>query len=373
MAQLNISCNQPWFWHVNFWAAVLHLANGILTTAFFFRQESKPEDFSVVESYRVWIDTKSQTYNASNYNCTQRFGEQTIQFKTQTSKFYLHWFIIAFHFLSAFFQFLVAIPDWCCKRGGQECCKNGIKDCCEKVDQSEGSSCGCSYILSVKKQGMNLFRFLEYSVSASLMMMTIAFVSGVNELYAQIGIFFLTFATQIYGLIAEYALSLYSSENIEFRGSRSSADPNLRYIALIAHFTGWITMMAAYGIVWRQFDVNVQKSEADLPGFVVVIVISLFTLYNIFGFFQFAQVLIKLGCCKRCCKDREDCCTLCPKDCKLCRCCAKEYCCGSKSTNVAIESLFVWNSLISKTLLGWVLYANLLVRDTQGVSEPAGC
>ena len=81
--------------------------------------------------------------------------------------------------------------------------------------------------------------------------------------------FFLTFATQIYGLIAEYALSLFSDENIKYERLQKSSriqrrnaisgsvfssedgksgilnpqkpNPNLRMIAFIAHFTGWIT------------------------------------------------------------------------------------------------------------------------------------
>ena len=193
-------------------------------------------------------------------------------------------------------------------------------------------------------------------------MAAIALVSGIYELYAQIGIFFLTFTTQMLGLVAEYSLSLYSAD-IEGKYAK-----DLRNLAYISHFAGWVSMMAAYGIVWRQFDKNIQSSDLSPPDFVYVIVIGLFLLYNIFGFSQFFQILIKTGCCEKkdsekkdkCCRDREDCCQW-PK----CRgsVCSKDRCCGSKSTNVAVESFFVWNSLISKTLLGWMIYANLLVRD----------
>ena len=192
-------------------------------------------------------------------------------------------------------------------------------------------------------------------------------------------------------LIAEYAMSLYTKSRKRIDGKYDVGDRNLRTIAFIAHFSGWVTMMTAYGIVWRQFALNIEKSKeygVYPPDFVYAIVIGLFALYNIFGFSQFSQVLIKAECC--CCKDSEDCCAW-PSRCwrcyftpiggligrckcdRRCRSCEKDRCCGKSSTNVAVESFFVWNSLISKTLLGWLLYANLLVRDSRGVSEFENC
>lgn len=177
-------------------------------------------------------------------------------------------------------------------------------------------------------------RFVEYSISASLMMVCIAIISGISDIYAVVGIFFLTSVTMGFGLISEYLLSIYTD----------SKDINLKKdiwrLAVCSHLTGWVSMLAAYGQVFAIFATSLDRSNEPAPWFVYVIVIGLFLLFNIFGFIQLWQMCFKLKCCSCGTKKKDD----------------------DKIFNIRIESWYVLNSLVSKTLLGWLIYFNLLRR-----------
>ena len=134
---------KPWFWHVNFWAAFLHLVNGILTLILFLENDG-PEDFNLSEPYVKWIGDVDVEYDNST-RCVQRFGDQLISRGQEKISLYLHILIIAFHWLSFFFQIAVAYPDW--RATGDSCCA--------KVDdfKSEGTDFGpcCRLGLAIEK------------------------------------------------------------------------------------------------------------------------------------------------------------------------------------------------------------------------------
>nr|MSZ88204.1 hypothetical protein [Actinomycetota bacterium] len=52
-------------------------------------------------------------------------------------------------------------------------------------------------------QGRNYARWIEYSVSASIMMLLIGLLTGINNLYAMIGIFGVNAAMILFGLVME--------------------------------------------------------------------------------------------------------------------------------------------------------------------------
>jgi hypothetical protein len=110
------------------------------------------------------------------------------------------------------------------------------------------------------------FRFVEYSISASAMLMAIAVESGIQDVYTLQTMFVLTFATMILGLLTEFM------------------PPPLSWIA---HGTAWITFLSAYSPIFDAFlQSNHHSNGASAPGFVYVIVFLEFALFAFFGVVQ---------------------------------------------------------------------------------------
>jgi len=244
-------------------------------------------------------------------------------------------------------------------------------------------------------------RFVEYSISATLMLVCIALVSGIDEHYAIVGIVVLTLITMLLGLVSEslfddnlmgvpekseegadskadssdskynkkqksgFTRSLRNALEFDSEGAntdtiekaatiatyvakRSSASFS-RKIGWIVHMMGWVTLMAVYGgIILRNFYFSVELSDAKPPEWVSIALLSVFALYNVFGVTQFMQL-----CCKfplHMCRSDENCDPQQGYD-------------GSNGLNVAVEYVYVVNSLVTKTLLGYLIIFNLVVED----------
>jgi hypothetical protein len=182
---------------------------------------------------------------------TQNNGEFCIDVKTKQVGDPVDYgaLVISFHVLSAFFQFIALLRCYDYKR---------------KV-----------------KTGRNWLRFVEYSISASIMLVIIALLNGITDLHILVSIAVLTASCQVCGALAEY---IY-----EF---------NMR-IKWILHFNGWLTFGCAYGIIFRAFFASVEDSEVPPPDFVYVIVFLIFGLYASFGFVQLVEFsCISCACCK---------------------------------------------------------------------------
>lgn len=186
---------------------------------------------------------------------TQNNGEFCIDVKTKQVGDPVDYgaLVISFHVLSAFFQGIALVPP--------------------KY---------YNYKRNVKT-GRNWLRFVEYSISASIMLVIIALLNGITDLHILVSIAVLTASCQVCGALAEY---IY-----EF---------NMR-IKWILHFNGWLTFGCAYGIIFRAFFASVEDSEVPPPDFVYVIVFLIFGLYASFGFVQlieFSCISCSCACCK---------------------------------------------------------------------------
>ena len=183
---------------------------------------------------------------------TQNNGEFCIDVKTKQVGDPVDYgaLVISFHFLSAFFQGIVMLPI------------------------------GYDYKRNVKTS-RNWIRFVEYSISASIMLVIIALLNGITDLHILVSIAVLTASCQVCGGLAEY---IY-----EFNMG----------IKWILHFNGWLTFGCAYGIIFRAFFASVEDSAVPPPDFVYVIVFLIFGLYASFGFVQLIEFsCISCACCK---------------------------------------------------------------------------
>ena len=123
-------------------------------------------------------------------------------------------------------------------------------------------------------------RYVEYSISASVMAICIGVETGISDLYTLITIFVLMFVTQILGLLADL------TSNPEFSGWNPMQNLLGIYIWTIPHFAGWITCISAYVPILDAFVSSEKNSSIQAPDFVVAIVFTQFLLFISFGFVQ---------------------------------------------------------------------------------------
>lgn len=396
-----------WFIPLNIVAAFGHLLNVIATFALS-SQQGRDAMYPVYQTYAEWSTKDAACASGmalnSSYEITRPDGEEVLVVTPTTTavvyKLSLFWLIVSFHMLSFVFQIGIPAIDFVANR----------------FKFRYGRSCHKHYVRDVLEQGVNSLRFVEYSVSASIMLICLAILSNILKLYSLIGIGVLCTATMLFGLIAEVLFSdNYLAMDIHKRVKIKEVQPqaligratfnnefvvrevavaseampvypmdslakDLRRLGWVAHFSGWITMGAAYGgILIQHFFWSVQKSEEanpdgpSAPDFVRFLIIALAILYNIFGFSQLFQL---------CAKDpwmgvwtgRKD----------KCRCLkyegtangagydGRKILCCRVSLNEGVERFYVFNSLFTKTLLGWTIISRLLDEE-QGIGTDVVC
>jgi Heliorhodopsin len=111
-------------------------------------------------------------------------------------------------------------------------------------------------------RGRNYARWIEYSLSASLMMVLIAMLSGVSDAAALVALFGVNASMILFGLLMEHTERPGEASWLSF------------WFGSIAGIVPWI----AIGIYFVS-----PGTEATPPGFVVAIFVSLFLFFNSFA------------------------------------------------------------------------------------------
>lgn len=192
----------------------------------------------------------------------------------------LAWGTAAFLLLSAFFHFLIASPI------------------------------GFGKYSSELRRGRNRFRWIEYALSSTLMIVLIALITGITDLAALIAIAFVNVAMILFGWIMEMV-------NAPDRPTWWTPF----WFGSIAGIGPWIAI-AVYLVV----NINQEGAESP-PGFVYAILITIFVLFNIFAINQWLQYR------------------------KV----------GKWSDYVYGEIIYIVLSLVAKSLLAWQIFANTLI------------
>jgi hypothetical protein len=118
-------------------------------------------------------------------------------------------------------------------------------------------------------------RFLEYSLSASLMMLAIAMEAGVRDVYTLSCVCVLMGVTQMLGLVAEllaWLTEIVYEKNQQF----------CRWWWALPHAAGWVTAAAAYAPALLSFLDNQERA----PDFVKYLVYLELVLFMSFGLVQ---------------------------------------------------------------------------------------
>jgi len=156
----------------------------------------------------------------------------------------------------------------------------------------------------------NRFRWVEYSISSTLMIVLIAMVTGLNDLAALIGIAGANVSMILFGWIMEVANE---------PGKRVWWTPF--WFGCIAGITPWAALVA-----YLVFNLSQEGSQGP-PGFVYGILVSIFVFFNIFALNQWLQYR-KVGRWR-------------------------DYLYG--------ETVYIVLSLTAKTVLAWQIFANTLI------------
>jgi Heliorhodopsin len=216
-----------------------------------------------------------------------------------------------------------------------------------------------AYMNRITTNGANQLRYIEYSISASLMMVAIACVLLIFDIFTHVLVFTCTFSCMILGLFADYIRVLRGSllkitkvNNITVAVDETSTIENcilhLQQLKKATHIMGWVTVFVPYCVVFfvSYFRSTLhmwgcmQDTSLEIPNtpiFVHMIIFIQFLLFNAFGAvqtFQFYQETDEL--------------ILDPDT------------TGVEALGLRTEHHFVILSLVAKSILGWLIAANII-------------
>ncbi|TLP96231.1 hypothetical protein FEF26_09600 [Nesterenkonia salmonea] len=176
------------------------------------------------------------------------------------------------------------------------------------------------YIRELSK-GRNRFRWVEYSLSSTLMIVLISLLLGISDIAALIGLGLANVAMIFFGWLMEMANNglMHGKNGRSARGERAWWTPF--WFGCVVGVGPWLAA-AIYLII----NVGIEGGEGP-PGFVYGIIVSLFIFFNIFAVNQWLQYK-QLGRWKN-------------------------YLTG--------ERTYIVLSLVAKSLLAWQVFANVLV------------
>ena len=197
----------------------------------------------------------------------------------------------SFLFLSAFFHFLIASP-W-----------------------------GVHRYIGELSRGRNRFRWVEYSLSSTLMIVLISLILGISDIAALIGLGIANISMILFGWLMEMTNNglMHGKDERSSRGEHAWWSPF--WFGCIAGVGPWLAV-AAYLFV----NVGVEGGQGP-PGFVYGIIVSLFVFFNIFAINQWLQY--------------------------------KQV--GRWQNYLTGERTYIVLSLVAKSLLAWQVFVNVLV------------
>jgi len=279
------------FIKINWFAIFGHFVSAVSMVGLLWGKE--PLSIPYTETFLTWNNVSSseecelgsRTFNTSNGKFCIAATTQPVYCNDDNECYGLNlgFLVISFHILSFFFQLAAALTDY------------------------TGPILGYQYSIMISNN-KNPLRFIEYSFSASIMLISIALLNGVTDINLITSIAVLTSSCQLCGLAVEYVHS--------------------KKVKWLLHFTGWLQFFWSYFIIGHAFIKSVEDAKENggsgPPDFVFAIVLSLFLLYSSFGFVQFFELCCMLNPYKK-------------------------------------ETAYVSLSLTAKLLLGWMIFSNVLV------------
>ena len=221
--------------------------------------------------------------------------------------------------------------------------------------------CKDFHMLATRKNAPQWPRYTEYSITASCMMVTIFLAIGLLDAYLHVSAFLFTSVCMFAGLLADNIRDISSScaENVAMK---------LRNVMVSSACIGWLCMFTPWAIVFTAFhdlrhetlaDVcgttfthlqppsfNTPAEGGSMPWWVPFIIVGQFMLFNSFGVVQIYQFYRQFHFNPFI---QNQWLTL-----------KRSY--SPELTGLVVETWFVALSLFSKTLLGWLLFTQVLFQ-----------
>ncbi len=166
------------------------------------------------------------------------------------------------------------------------------------------------------RHGRNRFRWVEYSLSSTLMILLIMLISGITDAAALIGVGFANISMILFGWIME----MVNRSDTDGGGVNDQVWWTPFWFGCIAGAGPWLAFVA---YLW----INIAQGDEGPPGFVYGILVSIFVLFNCFAVNQWLQYRAR----------------------------------GRFADYLFGERIYIVLSFVAKTALVWQVYANVLV------------
>jgi len=192
------------------------------------------------------------------------------------------------------------------------------------------------------------FRWIEYSVSASLMAVIYALLSGIQETTFIYNIFISFFTVMMLGLLQEIGMATIKRRQWEREdaGEKQKAIVGTPYlVAFLPHLLGWIVFIGVVSVFAVAFFLaTTQPGKPKPPTWVYGLYISQFIVMGSFAFVQIWEQVRLLHAQTR-----------------------------SECMRLALRSEFAYTilSLAAKSSLCWVLFVYLLAEKSIDYNAPA--
>lgn len=145
-------------------------------------------------------------------------------------------------------------------------------------------------------QCKNPLRWVEYAVSASIMLLTIAYTSGINGIYVLITLFMLCFTTMVFGWVTEALSRPVRPQPDDLSTPPSRWATRSTFARLTPHFLGYFPYATIWVILLHSFYYNTRDVHDEIPGFVFAIVWGQLGLFSCFAVVQLVQQSSDWGC-----------------------------------------------------------------------------
>ena len=199
------------------------------------------------------------------------------------------------------------------------------------------------------------FRYTEYSLSASCMVVAIFISFGMLDSYLHFTVFVLTFLCMVIGLVADYIRFISIGA-----GSNAEMQKTLRGISLGLHYVAWVPISVVWVILWLVVldmatgrEVCQNPNGSELPTWVWSVLIGQFILFNSFGYVQRIQLskqfdidYVKIVNWRLEYNEKF---------------LDVNHTYIAATTGLETESAFIVLSLVAKSILGWTIYSQVLI------------
>ena len=205
----------------------------------------------------------------------------------------------------------------------------------------------------ISYNGAQAIRYIEYSLSAPLMVVAIGLSFGILDVYTLIALGVFTSSCNLFGLAADVfrvqARDAYILQELvsqagpiayDFRDVLQQMSKSLKKYMYVFHFVGWFLIIIPWALIWVVFFALYHQQndeicgtrpmgDRQMPAEVLYLNFGEATLFALFGLVQFVQMMFYF----------ED---------------------NSLSLGTKVEFAFVALSLIAKSSLGMVIFSSSL-------------